>query len=152
LYRKRQEEIMHVYVVIAHPNRGSFNHALLAAFADGLREAEHTFDVRDLYADSFAPLLEGDAFLREVAEGEGERLYGPPPDDVLREQERVSGADALAFIYPVWWTDCPAILKGWFDRLLTYGYAYEFVEGELRSMLHHKKAVVMHLPGRRWRC
>lgn len=138
---------MHVYVVIAHPNPRSFNHALLEAFAGGLLDAGHTFEVNDLYASCFNPLLEGNAFLREAAEGEGERLYGPPPEDVLREHERLDRADALALIYPVWWTDCPAVLKGWFDRVLTYGYAYAFIDGELRALLRQRKALVIATAG-----
>lgn len=46
------------------------------------------------------------------------------PDDVLAEQAKLNAADIWVFIYPLWWTDCPAILKGWFDRVWSVGYAY----------------------------
>ena len=45
-------------------------------------------------------------------------------DDVIAEQEKINSADALAFIYPVFWTEAPAKLVGWFDRIWTYGFAY----------------------------
>ncbi|MBD3242453.1 MAG: hypothetical protein GF331_17825 [Chitinivibrionales bacterium] len=47
----------------------------------------------------------------------------------VRSHEPVGRADCLAFVYPVWWSDCPAKLKGWFDRVLTHGFAY-FYDGE----------------------
>lgn len=54
----------------------------------------------------------------------------------------------LAFIYPIWWSDCPAILKGWFDRVLTYGYAYFYGETEGRkSYIQIRKALVIASAG-----
>jgi NAD(P)H dehydrogenase (quinone) len=50
----------------------------------------------------------------------------------------------LVFIYPVWWSDCPAKLKGWFDRVLTYGYAYFYDENEERhTKIDINKAIVI---------
>lgn len=69
-----------------------------------------------------------DQYLREV----GLDSDAPLPHDVRMEQEKVNRADALAFIYPVWWSDCPAKLKGWFDKVWTYGYAYAYDENEER--------------------
>jgi len=48
----------------------------------------------------------------------------PLPDDVEAKQQKIEKADALVFIYPVWWSDCPAKLKGWFDGVWSYGNAY----------------------------
>lgn len=33
-------------------------------------------------------------------------------------------ADILNFNFPLWWFGVPAILKGWIDRVLAYGFAY----------------------------
>jgi NAD(P)H dehydrogenase (quinone) len=66
------------------------------------------------------------------------------PADVRAEQEKIERADAMAFIYPVWWSDCPAVLKGWFDRVLTYGYAYYYDDAEERhTEITIEKAVVI---------
>ena len=72
--------------------------------------------------------MDADQYHREV----GLDPDAPVPDDVKEEQEKIHRADALAFVYPVWWSDCPAKLKGWFDRVLTYGYAYFYDEAEQR--------------------
>jgi NAD(P)H dehydrogenase (quinone) len=63
---------------------------------------------------------------------------------VEAEQEKINKADALVFIYPVWWSDCPARLKGWFDRVFTYGYAYQYESSEhFRSKIFIEKALVL---------
>ena len=46
------------------------------------------------------------------------------PDDVKHEHKKIEKADCLIFLYPVWWSDCPSKLKGWFDRVYSVGYAY----------------------------
>jgi NAD(P)H dehydrogenase (quinone) len=72
------------------------------------------------------------------------------PKDVVCQQELVANADALAFIAPVIWLAFPAILKGWFERVFNYGFAYALTsegwEGNVRGrlpLLHHRKALVI---------
>ena len=52
----------------------------------------------------------------------------PIPPDVKEEHRKIAEADCLIFVYPVWWSDCPAKLKGWFDRVYSVGYAYGYSE------------------------
>jgi len=52
----------------------------------------------------------------------------PIPNDVKEEHEKIEKADCLIFVYPVWWSDCPSKLKGWFDRVYSVGYAYGYKE------------------------
>ena len=119
---------MHVYIIYAHPSRKSFSRSLLEAFTRGLDEAGHTYDIHDLYAEDFRSEMDESEYLRET----GLDPDAPVPDDVKAEQEKVARADALAFVFPLWWSDCPAKLKGWFDRVWTYGYAYFYNENEER--------------------
>jgi NAD(P)H dehydrogenase (quinone) len=111
---------MNVYVVYAHPSKWSFTWEVLQAFTRGLRDAGHTVEVGDLYAMDFQTDMDLEQYERET----GPDPDAPVPEDVRREQEKIAQADAVAFVYPVWWTDCPAKLKGWFDRVLTHGYSY----------------------------
>jgi NAD(P)H dehydrogenase (quinone) len=115
---------MHVYIIFAHPSKRSFNNSVLAAFTRGLEEAGHSYEVADLYRMAFKAEMDAEEYHREV----GGDPHAPIPDDVREEQRKIDRADALVFIYPVWWSDCPAKLKGWFDRVLTYGYAYFYDE------------------------
>lgn len=131
---------MHVYILFAHPSRRSFSGAVLEAFRRGLRAAGHTCEIGDLYEMGFNPEMDIDQYEREV----GLDPKAPLPPDVKIEQEKIGRADALAFVYPVWWSDCPAKLKGWFDRVLTYGYAYYYDKNEERhTEIEIEKAVVI---------
>lgn len=65
------------------------------------------------------------------------------PDDVITEQDKINRSDAIIFIYPIFWTEAPAKLVGWFDRVWTYGFAY----GE-RTMKKLQKAIVICVTGR----
>lgn len=131
---------MHVYILFSHPSEDSFNREVLDTFTKGLRDAGHTHEIADLYRMGFESEMDLEQYHREV----GLDPDAPVPDDVRAEQEKIDGADALAFIYPVWWSDCPAKLKGWFDRVLTYGYAYFYDENEERyTQINVKKAIVV---------
>nr|WP_290940643.1 NAD(P)H-dependent oxidoreductase [Haliscomenobacter sp.] len=68
-------------------------------------------------------------FQSDLSENEYERegfakTEIPISNDVLAEHKKIDHADCIVFIYPVWWSDCPAKLKGWFDRVYSLGYAY----------------------------
>lgn len=117
---------MHVYVVYCHPSRKSFTFSALEAFLTGLREAGHTFTVGDLYAMGFGSDMDLEQYERET----GLEPSLPVPAEVAAEQAKIAAAEALAFVYPLWWSDCPAKLKGWFDRVWTLGYAYTYENGD----------------------
>jgi len=111
---------MRVFIVYCHPSEMSFTAKVRRAFCDGLRESGHTYIVSDLYAMGFRTDLSPEEYEREGHY----RDDLPVPPDVLAEQEKINACDCIAFVYPVWWADCPAKLKGWFDRVLTVGFAY----------------------------
>jgi NAD(P)H dehydrogenase (quinone) len=117
---------MHLYIVFSHPSRQSFTFAVLQSFIAGLRETGHTFEVGDLYAMNWQSDMDLEQYDRETSFNPSL----PVPPDVESEQHKINRADALVFIYPVWWSDCPAKLKGWFDRVWTLGYAYSVEAGQ----------------------
>ena len=130
---------MKVLVVYAHPNPDSFNHAILESFTKGLEHGGNTFEITDLYAIKFNPSLKPEDFAQFAGK--------PMPQDVLDQQAKVTQADGLAFIFPIWWFSCPAILKGWIDRVLSRGYAYKFTEAGPVSLLKNKKALLINTTG-----
>jgi NAD(P)H dehydrogenase (quinone) len=132
---------MYVYIIFAHPSKKSFTYTVLQAFTRGLQEAGHTFGISDLYEMNFKSDLDLAEYHRET----GLDPNAPVVDDVKAEQAKIDKADALAFIYPLWWSDCPAKLKGWFDRVWSYGYAYWYDEaGEhSTSKIRIEKALVL---------
>jgi NAD(P)H dehydrogenase (quinone) len=131
---------MHVYIIFAHPSRKSFSRSVLDAFAQGLKEAGHSCEVADLYEMDFQSDMDEAQYLRETSANPDL----PVPRDVEIEQAKIHRAGGLAFIYPLWWSDCPAKLKGWFDRVLTCGYAYFYdPKGSRGTTINIEKAVVL---------
>ncbi len=131
---------MHVYVIFAHPGRICFTRCVLDAFVRGLKDAGHSFEIADLYEMDFRSEMDEEQFLRETSCDPDL----PIPADVEAEQEKINRAQGLAFIYPVWWSDVPAKLKGWFDRVLTYGFAYVYDAAGARSTkIGIEKALVL---------
>ncbi len=131
---------MHIYIIFAHPSRESFSKAVLDAFTRGLEDRNHSYEIADLYEMGFLSEMDEEQYFREL----NMNPLSPVPEDVLREQEKIDRADALVFIYPLWWSDCPAKMKGWFDRVLTHGYAYYYDEQEQRhTRIDIQKALVI---------
>ncbi|WP_070195260.1 NAD(P)H-dependent oxidoreductase [Streptomyces oceani] len=127
---------MKVLWIFAHPERRSLNGALLDEGLRTLTDLGHEHQVSDLYAMRWKPVVDADDFHRESCErlfvGEAqERAYeeGKLSDDILAEQEKIAWADALVFHFPLWWLGPPAILKGWFDRVLVQGFAFGVRDG-----------------------
>jgi NAD(P)H dehydrogenase (quinone) len=111
---------MQAFIVYAHPSDDSFTREIRDQFIRGLESAGHGYILSDLYRMNFRTDLSGDEYRREAFY----RAELPVPPDVAAEQEKVNRSDAIAFIYPVFWSDAPAKLKGWFDRVWTCGFAY----------------------------
>lgn len=111
---------MQVFVVYCHPSRNSFTYDVKQEFLKGLNDANHEFVVSDLYEMNFNEEMSEDEYEREAYY----RTDIPVADDVIEEQRKIQESDAIVFIYPVFWTEAPAKLVGWFDRVWTSGFAY----------------------------
>jgi NAD(P)H dehydrogenase (quinone) len=111
---------MRVLIVYAHPSEDSFTAKIRDSFIRGLESAGHSFILSDLYKIDFKTDLSEGEYLREAYY----RNDLPVPADVAAEQEKINASDAIVFISPLFWSDVPAKLKGWFDRVWTYGFAY----------------------------
>jgi NAD(P)H dehydrogenase (quinone) len=135
---------MHYYIIYAHPSKKSFTYKVLQSFIDGLSKAGHTYEVGDLYAMNFKCDMSIDQYERETSFDP----IAPIPSDIAIEQKKVQQSDVLVFIYPNWWSDCPAMLKGWFDRVWTLGFAYFYdKDGQRKTIINPKKAIVLCTAG-----
>lgn len=106
-------------IVYAHPYAGSFNHAVLDTVRERLAARGREAVVLDLYADGFNPAMEADSL----------RLYsrGETADPLARRYlQTLTEADECVFIFPVWWGMMPAVVKGFFDKVLLSGTAYAY--------------------------
>lgn len=126
-------------VVYAHPNPESYNHAVLQVVEDELKKAGNVVIIRDLYAENFDPFLKGEDFKS--------LMVGKVLPDVEKEQAYIRDADLIVLIFPVWWFSVPAILKGYIDRVFSYGFAYRITDEKPEGLLTDKKVLIFSTTG-----
>ncbi|MAL97271.1 MAG: NADPH quinone oxidoreductase [Alteromonadaceae bacterium] len=123
---------MNVLIVLAHPERASFNGGLADVAKQRLEEVGHLVELDDLYREDFDPVERASWYCQRMDESVFKPLteqrahyeQNVLPDDVRNEIGRLDWADLAIFQFPLWWHAQPAILKGWFDRVLVYGGLY----------------------------
>lgn len=116
--------------ISAHPSAQSLNQSLASEGIAKLRAGGAEVLTSDLYRMGWNPVLDGESF------GESDADFHPTnsvrrayvdnrlPADVRAEQDKIRAVDALVLQFPLWWYGVPAILKGWFDRVLHAGFAF----------------------------
>ncbi|GAA6181374.1 NAD(P)H-dependent oxidoreductase [Shimia sp. NS0008-38b] len=115
-------------LVLAHPSRKSFNGAWAEASAAACEAAGHKVLWSDLSAHQF-DAVEGARHFGQDPSGQFDPLKaheaavaeGMLPRDTAAEVEKIKAADLIIFHFPLWWFAPPAVLKGWFDRVLVHG-------------------------------
>lgn len=122
---------MHSLIVVSNPNPASLSHAIAAEIerAIVMVSSKNSVEIADLAQEAFDPrFTQNDiAVLNREA---------PPAEDVRAQQARIERADALVLVYPVYWWSMPALLKGWIDRVISNGWAYdESPDGKLEKRL-----------------
>ncbi len=123
---------MNVLLLYAHPEPRSLNGSIRDFMVDRFVRAGHTVEVSDLYAMRWKASLDADDFpFRDAtqpfspsADSRHAFAEGAQTADVAAEQDKLRRADLVIFQFPMWWFSMPAIMKGWFDRVYAYGFAY----------------------------
>ncbi len=121
---------MHIVFVHTHPWSGSFTKKMLDAAVNGATSGGNTVDVIDLYKDKFSPAMSE----KELAGYSKGKVIDTK---VLNYQKRISKAQHIVFVFPIWCTDVPAMLKGFFEKVFTPGWA--FAPKGMRGLLTHIK-------------
>jgi putative NADPH-quinone reductase len=130
---------MKILVVLAHPDPGSFNHALADAAAQAAKKQGHAVTLVDLHAERFDPILPAAEIPKEA----------PIPPWLTRHCADLAAAEGIVVVHPNWWGQPPAILTGWIDRVVRPGVAYGFQEGDSGEgvpvgLLRARTAVVLN--------
>lgn len=123
---------MNVLLVLAHPERLSFNGAMFDVAQTTLENAGHTVVTSDLYRMGFDPVssrhnftsIHNPDYLKLQAEEQLASETDGFADEVEAEIAKVEAADLMIWQFPLWWFGLPAILKGWVDRVFAMGRAY----------------------------
>jgi NAD(P)H dehydrogenase (quinone) len=113
---------MNVLIIYCHPSRESYTYQILCQLKNVLKKENIEFQISDLYEMDFQSEMTEQEYMREGLLN----LDLPISQDVQKEQKKIENSDCIIFLYPVWWSDCPAKLKGWFDRVYSVGYAYGY--------------------------
>lgn len=143
---------MKVMVIYCHPVPESFNAAVRDEVMAGLAEGGHETRLIDLYADGFQPALTCE---ERRAYNAGVLDYAP----TSRYAEALRWADALVFVYPTWWYNLPAMLKGFIDRVFLPEVAFLLPkendhgfrdQGIRRNLTHIRKITIVTTCGASW--
>lgn len=130
---------MKASIILAHPDKNSFNHAIASTAVDVLEETGFEVFFHDLYEEKFDPLLPAEEFEKDAS----------LPAEIAAHCQEIIEVDLIVMIHPNWWGQPPAILKGWVDRVIRPGVAYEFIEGDSgegvpRGLLKAGSAVIFN--------
>ena len=106
---------MKTLIIYTHPSPTGFNAAILKEVQSNLSK-KHEVKTLDLYAESFDPILRFDQEHRR------RDLHKDP--EMAKYRDLITWADQLIFIFPIWWSSMPAILKGFIDRVFAADFAY----------------------------
>ena len=111
---------MKILILNGHPDKESYNHALAASYKKGAKASGAEVQAINIGELIFNPNLQF---------GYRKRIELEP--DLVKAQESINWADHLVWIYPVWWSSVPAIMKGFLDRVLLPGFAFKKREGSV---------------------
>jgi len=104
-----------ILVINAHPSSDSLSGSLAKAYAASAKAAGHTVDLAHLSDLTFDPILH-----------KGYKSIQTLEPDLLQMQKRITAAQHVVFVFPVWWGSVPALFKGFLDRTLLPGYAFKY--------------------------
>lgn len=124
---------MKILYVYAHPNPKSYNDMLKQSALDTFAELKCDIQISDLYADQYNAIASWEDFNEPRASLPSQYFLAQQQafndnhlaEDIIREMKKLDWADHIIFQFPLWWFSTPAILKGWFDRILIKGFAYD---------------------------
>lgn len=120
-------------IVLCTTNETSFSKLVMDAVAKGLDKKLKPYDLINLYEDNFNPVMTA----------EGERLYceGKPSDELVSKYQRIlKESDEIIFIFPIWWNNVPAMLKGFIDKVFIKEFAFREENGRPKGLLNNIKS------------
>ncbi|KXN98920.1 NADPH-quinone reductase [Aequorivita aquimaris] len=111
-----------ILIINGHPDKESFSFGLSEAYKKGAEKSNAEIKEINIRELTFNPNLEF-----------GYRKRTELEPDLLDAQDKIKWADHIVWVYPVWWSSVPAIMKGFLDRILLPGFAFKKRENSLFS-------------------
>lgn len=138
-------------IVLAHSEKTSFNYAMKEAAIEALKKKGWEVVESDLYAMNFNPLISRQDITGNLKDSENFQYpsesalaykEGRLSPDIVAEQKKLEAADLVIFQFPMHWFGVPAILKGWFDRVLVGGFAFTYATMYDQGPFKNKKTLL----------
>ena len=138
-------------IVLAHSEKTSFNYAMKEAAVEALKKRGWEVLESDLYAMNFNPIISRNDITGELKDSknfqypsESSLAYkeGRLSPDIVAEHKKLEAADLVIFQFPLQWFGVPAILKGWFERVLVAGFAYTYAAMYDNGPFQNKKTLL----------
>ncbi len=130
-----------VLIILSHPEQKSFCSSLAKEAENFFKTKNCLVTVRDLYKMNFNPVAGPSDFTKISEKGKQHFQLGVEQreaahtgtlkNDIKIEQDIIKKSDLILFVFPLWWSSCPAIMKGYIDRVLTHGFAFDALTNEL---------------------
>ena len=142
MFGKRTD--MKTLIVYYHPYEGSYCHAILEAVKVGLKKGGHPHKTIDLLRDAFDPVMHEKDLKAFVVYGRtGDITQSDVDPLVLHYKKKLEWAERIVMIFPIWWMNVPAMMKGFIDKVIFPGVAYNMEGAEMVSRLHSFKQVTI---------
>lgn len=119
-------------IILCTTNETSFSKLVTEAVGKGLDKKLKPYELIDLYKDNFNPVMTA----------EGEKLYceGKPSDELVTKYQKIlKESDEVIFIFPIWWNNVPAMLKGFIDKVFIKEFAFVEENGRTKGLLTNIK-------------
>ncbi|MBS7578140.1 MULTISPECIES: NAD(P)H-dependent oxidoreductase [unclassified Enterococcus] len=126
---------MNILLIYTYPNHEGFNHAIKEAVISNINPA-HQLKIIDLYEENFNPVL--------FFDGTHQRRNLNLDQETSDYRAAIEWSEFIIFIYPIWWSSMPAILKGFIDRVFAKGFAYQYKGLIPIGLLKNKRAWIIN--------
>src|SRR5476651_842445 len=126
-------------VILSHPDPSSFNASAARAYAAAVEALGQAVEIHDLYSEGFDPRL-------SASELPWNAHYALPPA-IAAERARLTAANVMVFVYPLWFNAPPAMLKGYVERVFGMGFGYGAADNGTRPLLMGKSLVSITTSG-----
>jgi len=110
--------IKKIFILVANPDADSLSTALAESYANGARAAGHEVRLTQISDMKFDPILH-----------KGYKVIQPYEPDIIKFQDDVRWCEHFVTVFPIWWSDVPAVLKGLVDRAWMPGFGFNFRKG-----------------------
>jgi NAD(P)H dehydrogenase (quinone) len=104
-----------IFIFVGNPDSESFSASLAQSYAEGARASGHEVRITKLGDMKFDPILH-----------KGYKVIQAFEPDLVKFQEDVKWCEHFVSIFPIWWSDMPALMKGLVDRVWMPGFAFHF--------------------------